>query len=86
MENDGKISVTLRSFIPSHGSLGAYELGRPFRLELPRGITVGELARKILGDNIIQLGLSAVNGQLAKEDLVLAEDDRIDFFALIEGG
>jgi len=55
-------------------------------MELPRGTTLGELARKILGDNINQLGLSAVNGQMAKENLVLAEEDRIDFFALIEGG
>jgi len=86
MKNGDKISVTLRSFIPPHESPGGYELGRPFRMELPRGTTLGELARKILGDNINQLGLSAVNGRLAKEDLVLAEEDGIDFFALIEGG
>ena len=86
MKNDGKISVMLRSFIPPHESLGGYELGRPFRMELPRGTALGELARKILGDNINQLGLSAVNGQMAQENLVLAEEDRIDFFALIEGG
>ncbi len=86
MKNQEKISVTLRSFIPPHGFLEGYELGRPFRTELPQGITLGELARKILGDNINQLGLSAVNGQMAKENLVLMDEDRIDFFALIEGG
>ena len=61
-------------------------MGRPFRMELPRGTTLGKLARKVLGGNMNQLGLSAVNGQMAKEDLVLAEEDRVDFFALIEGG
>ena len=86
MKNDDKISVTVRSFIPPHEPLGGYELGRPFRMDLPRGTTLGELARKILGNNINQLGLSAVNGQMAKENLVLAGEDRIDFFALIEGG
>jgi len=86
MKNGDKISVTLRSFIPPHESPGGYELGRPFRMELPRGTILSELARKILGDNIDQLGLSAVNGQMAKENLVLVDEDRIDFFALIEGG
>ncbi len=86
VKNQGKISVTLRSFIPPPESVGRYEVGRLFRMELPRGVTLGELARQILGDNINQLGLCAVNGQLAKENLVLEEEDRIDFFALIEGG
>ncbi len=86
MKNQEKISVTLRSFIPSPESVRGYELGRAFGMELPRGITLGELARKILGDNINQLGLCAVNGRMARENLVLEEEDRIDFFALIEGG
>jgi hypothetical protein len=86
MRNPGKISITVRSFIPPHESLKGYELGRPFKMELPRGLTLGGLAQKILGKNIDQLGISAVNGQLAKENLILSGEDKIDFFALIEGG
>jgi hypothetical protein len=55
-------------------------------MELPRGMTVGGLAQKILGKNINQLGISAVNGRLAKEILILSGEDKVDFFALIEGG
>ena len=85
-ENEEKIGITLRSFIPPQESLEGYELGRPFKMELPRGMTVGGLAQRILGKNINQLGISAVNGQLAKENLILAGEDKIDFFAMIEGG
>ena len=86
MKNQDKIFIIIRSFIPPHESLEGYELGRPFKMELPRGMTVGGLAQKILGKNINQLGISAVNGQLAKENLILSGEDKIDFFALIEGG
>ena len=86
MRNQDKISITVRSFIPPPEFFEGYELGRPFKMELPRGVTVGGVAQKILGKNINQLGISAVNGQLAKENLVLSGEDKIDFFALIEGG
>ena len=84
--NQDKISITVRSFVPPHEFLEGYELGRPFKIDLPRGMTVGGLAQKILGKNIDQLGISAVNGELAKGNLVLSEEDKIDFYALIEGG
>ncbi len=80
------ISVAVRSFIPPQGFLEGYELGRPFKMELRRGTTLGELTKNILGENMNQLGISAVNGQIARENSVLAEADKIDFFALIEGG
>ena len=86
MRNQDKISITVRSFIPPPEVFEGYELGRPFKMELPRGMTLGGLAQKILGKNINQLGISAVNGQLAKENLVLSGEEKIDFFALIEGG
>ena len=53
-ENEEKIGITLRSFIPPQESLEGYELGRPFKMELPRGMTVGGLAQRILGKNINQ--------------------------------
>ena len=86
MKNPDKISVKVRSFIPTQEFLEGYELGRPFRMEMSRGTTLGELAQKIIGRNMNQLGISAVNGQLAKVNLLLADEDKIDFFALIEGG
>ena len=86
MKNQDNISITVRSFIPLPEFVEGYELGRPFKMELPRGITVGGLAQKILGKNVKQLGISALNGQLARETLVLSGEDKVDFFALIEGG
>ena len=86
MKKLDKISVTVRSFIPPQEFLEGYELGLPFPMAMPLGTTLGELAQKILGQNVNQLGISAVNGQLAKANLLLADEDKIDFFALIEGG
>ena len=86
MENKDSITVMVRSFIPRQEFLEGYELGRPFKIELPRGMTLGGLAQRIFGKNINQLGISAVNGQLAKENLVLAPGDKIDLYALLDGG
>ena len=86
MKNRDFITVTVRAFIPPPRSEGEYELGRPFTIELPRGVTLGELAQKILSKNINQLGLMAVNGGIAKENLVLSPGDKIDLYALIDGG
>ncbi len=80
------ITVTVRSFISPRESVEGYELGRPFQIELPRGITLGELAERILSKNINQLGMMAVNGGVAKQNLVLSQGDRIDLYALIDGG
>jgi len=80
------ISVTVRSFIPAPESGKRCELGRPFKMELPPGITLGGLAQRILAKNIDQLGIMAVNGGVAKEDLVLSPGDKIDLYALLDGG
>jgi len=55
-------------------------------MELPPGITLGGLAQRILAKNIDQLGIMAVNGGVAKEDLVLSPGDKIDLYALLDGG
>ena len=80
------ITVTVRSFIPSRESIEGYELGRPFEIELPRGVTLEGLAQRILSKNINQLGIMAVNGEVAKKNLVLSQGDQIDLYALIDGG
>ncbi len=86
MKNRDSITVTVRAFIPPPRSEGQYELGKAFTIELSRGVTLGELAQKILARNINQLGLMAVNGVVAKENLILSPGDRIDLYVLIDGG
>jgi sulfur carrier protein ThiS len=85
MKNKDKVTVRVRCFIPRHPDKG-YELGMPFEMDLPRGTTLGELSQGIVAENIDELGIMAVNGEVAPKDLVLSEGDKIDFYALIEGG
>lgn len=86
MKKDDSLMVTVRSFIPPHPHTEGYELGKPFAFELPKGMTLGELAEKILSKNINQMGIMAVNGKVAGKDQVLSPGDKIDFYALIDGG
>ena len=86
MENKDIITVTVRSFIPPQESVKGYELGRPFKIEMPRGITLEGLAQRILSKNINQLGIMAVNGEVSQKNLVLAPGDKIDLYALLDGG
>ncbi|MDP3040886.1 MAG: hypothetical protein Q8O18_13590 [Deltaproteobacteria bacterium] len=44
------------------------------------------LAQRILSKNINQLGIMAVNGEVTKKNLVLAPGDKIDLYALLDGG
>ena len=80
------ITVTVRSFIPPQERVEGYELGRPFKIEMPGGITLEGLAQRILAKNINQLGIMAVNGEVAKGSLVLAPGDKIDLYAFLDGG
>ncbi len=80
------IVVTVRSFVPALNPPPGYRFGEPFPMELPRGITARELAERILARNIDQLGITAIHGKVAQPHAVLSQGDRIDLFALIEGG
>jgi molybdopterin converting factor small subunit len=62
-------------------SCGASE----FQLEVPDGMTVGELRRLLAIDPTIPL-LSMVNSHHEKEDWVLKDKDRIRMFPPIGGG
>jgi len=86
VEKDNSITVTIRSFVPPYPPMEGYEVGKPFRIEVPKGITLGDLAERILSQNRDQMGIMAVNGHLARKDRVLSPGDRIDFYALIDGG
>jgi hypothetical protein len=85
-ESEDSITVTVRSFVPALNPPAGYAFGEPFPMELPRGITARELAERILAKNIDRLGIIAINGQAARVDAVLSPSDRVDLFALIEGG
>ncbi len=85
-KNEDAIVVTVRSFVPALNPPPGYGFGEPFPLELPQGITAKELAERILGKNIDQLGITAINGKVAQSLALLSQGDRIDLFALIEGG
>jgi sulfur carrier protein ThiS len=85
-ENENSIVVTVRSFVPALNPPVGYVFGEPFKMELPRGITVRELGEKILAKNINQLGITAINGKVAQAHVVLSQGDRVDLYALIEGG
>ena len=85
-KRDDSITVTVRSFVPALHPPAGYVFGEPFQLQLPRGITAKELAEGILARNIDRLGITAINGKAAPGHAVLFQGDRVDLFALIEGG
>jgi sulfur carrier protein ThiS len=84
--DENSIVVTVRSFVPALHPPAGYIFGEPFQMELPNGITAQELAARILAKNIDQLGITAINGKAAPGHAVLSQGDRVDLFALIEGG
>ena len=85
-KDEDSIVVTVRSFVPALHPPAGYGFGEPFKMELPRGITAKELTERILAKNIDQLGITAINGKAALGDAVLSQGDRVDLYALIEGG
>ncbi len=85
MKDQDIVTVRVRCFIPRDPDKG-YELGKPFAMELPRGTTLGELSQMIVTKNINELGIMAVNGEVASKDFVLSEGDKIDLYGLIDGG
>jgi hypothetical protein len=86
MNNPEMIRLTVRSFIPPGIKIDGYSLGVPFPMQVRKGITLHELSQMILCKNINLLGVQAVNGLLASKDTVLADGDRVDLFAAIDGG
>jgi sulfur carrier protein ThiS len=66
--------------------MGDFRLGEPFEMTIPEPFTVGDLARSLLSKNVNQIGILAVNGKPANEDAILSEGDRVDLYALLDGG
>jgi len=80
------ITVMVRSFIPPSKPMSDFRLGESFEMTIPERFTVGELARSLLLKNVNQVGIFAVNGKPANEDTILSQGDRIDLYALLDGG
>lgn len=80
------IVVTVRSFIPPAEPVAGYDLGKAFKMKLPTGTTLQELAQNILSKNVNQMGIMAVNSRLAAPEMILSDGDQVDLYALFEGG
>jgi hypothetical protein len=78
--------VTIRSFIPLNKSVDSFQPGKPFDFYLERNTTLGELVKELFPNNENQIGIMAVNGQIASENVVLSQGDKIDLYALLDGG
>lgn len=80
------ITVTIKSFIPPNESMDSFQPGEPFKFHLPQNTTLEELIRKIFSKNLNQIGIMAVNGQIASNTVVLSQGDKIDLYGLLDGG
>ncbi|WP_299392123.1 MoaD/ThiS family protein [uncultured Desulfovibrio sp.] len=74
-----KLSTTLRDYV--HG----YEPEKGLHLEVPDGMTVGELARHI-GLPPEEIKIVMVNGRHSEADDAMRDGDRVAFFPAVGGG
>ena len=80
------ITVTIKSFLSPNEPMEDFKLGEPFEFNLPQDTPLGKLIQKMFSKKLEQLGLIAVNGQIASENVVLSHGDKIDLYALLDGG
>jgi molybdopterin converting factor small subunit len=80
------ITVTVRSFIPPNTLVEGFGVGKPFKITMAGVITLGEFTQKVFSKKENQIGMIALNGQIASENTVLSEGDRIDLYPLLDGG
>ena len=86
MDDKDFVMVTIRSFVPRNESPDSFEPGEPFDFRLPRNTTLGELVRKLFSNKMNQIGIMALNGQIASENVTLSQGDKIDLYPLLDGG
>jgi hypothetical protein len=87
MNNDkGLITVTIKSFLSPNEPVEGFQLGESFKFHLRQNTPLGELIQMMFSKNMSQVGLIAVNGQIASENVILSHGDKIDLFALLDGG
>ena len=81
-----EITVTIRSYITPDAPIAGFQIGDPFAMNLPEGIRLDELTHRIFYKKFDEIGVMAVNGELASEETVLSPGDAIDLYPLLEGG
>ena len=86
MNQEDSITVTIRSFISPDEPIAGFRPGESFTMNVPGGITLGGLTRRIYHKKFDQIGVMAVRGKLASEETMLLPGDSIDFYPLLEGG
>jgi len=84
--NQDLFSVTIKSFLPPNEPIDGFHLGEAFKIYLSGVITIGEFTQRFFCRNANQIGMIAVNGQIASENTLLSEGDKIDLYPLLEGG
>ena len=80
------ITVTVKSLIPPNTPVDGFGVGKPFKITMTGVITLGEFTQKIFSKKANQIGMIALNGQIASESTVLSEGDKIDLYPLLDGG
>jgi sulfur carrier protein ThiS len=87
MKNDNElIRVTITSFLSPNEPVEGFKIGEPFTYQLAQNTSLGELIQRMFSRKISQVGLIAVNGQIVSEGVILCRGDRIDLYALLDGG
>lgn len=87
MNNDKDlITVTIKSFLSPNEPMEGFQLGESFKFHLPQNTPLGELIQKMFSQKMNQVGLIAVNGQIASKNVILSQGDKIDLYALLDGG
>jgi hypothetical protein len=86
MNDKDLMTVTIRSFVPLDEPTDRFEPGKPFDFDLPRNTALGELVKNWFSDKMNQIGIMAVNGQIASDNVILSQGDKIDLYPLLDGG
>ena len=85
-EDKDFITVTIKSFVPPDEPIEGFQPGEPFKFRLPQKTPLGELVQKIYSRKMNQIGIMAVNGEIACPNAILSQGDKIDLYALLDGG
>jgi sulfur carrier protein ThiS len=80
------ISITVRSFLPPDQSIEGFDLGKPFVIQLPANSTLEELIENLFWRKMDQIGVRAINKEVAENTKMLRPGDQVDIFELVGGG
>ncbi len=80
------ITVMISSQISPPRPAPGFRPWSPFTVTVPEGTTLGKLTEGLFADKRDEIGLTAVNGNLASEETVLRSGDEISIYPILEGG